>query len=99
MCTNSHISNSLQCFAEKWGNIIFVEIILRLSARLSTCRNNISDIFLHYEVADLFRAVMEGCSMVGGLRALHTLKITMIKAEGVSQYGGPQVLFSEMCVN
>lgn len=60
---------------------------------------HISNIFLHYKVVDLFLAVVEGCSIVGGLRALHTWKITIIKAEEGSQYGGPSVLFSEMCAN
>lgn len=34
--------------------------------------------------------------MVGGLSALHTQEITMIKAGEVSQYGGPQELLSEL---
>lgn len=52
---------------------------------------------LHHEVVDPFPTVLKDCSIVGGLTALHTLKINIIKAEE-SQYGGPQVLFNEMYV-
>lgn len=36
----------------------------------------------------LFQTVLKSSSLVGGLSALHTQKITMIKAGEVSQYGG-----------
>lgn len=36
---------------------------------------------LHHEVVDPFQTVLKDCSIVGGLTALHTLKINIIKAE------------------
>lgn len=57
----------------------------------------VCDVILNNEAVDLFQTVKD-CIIVGGLTAVHTLKINMIKAEEVSQYGGPQVLFNEMYV-
>lgn len=42
---------------------------------------------VHHEDVDLLRTVLKDCSLVGGLTALHTLEINMIKAGEVSQYG------------
>lgn len=45
------------------------------------------DTAAHREDADLLRTVLKDCGLVGGLTALHTLEITIIKAGEVSQYG------------
>lgn len=45
------------------------------------------DTAVHREDADLLRTVLKDCGLVGGLTALHTLEITIIKAGEVSQYG------------
>lgn len=44
----------------------------------------------------LFQTVLKNSSLVGGLSALHTQEITMIKAGEVPQYGGPQEPLSEL---
>lgn len=59
---------------------------------------HLPNMILHHRAVDLFQTVLKDCCMVGGLTALHTLKINIRKAEEVSQYGGPQVQFNEMYV-
>lgn len=47
---------------------------------------------VHHEYVDLLRTVLKDCSLVGGLTALHTLDINIIKAGEVSQYGRRRAL-------
>lgn len=48
---------------------------------------HVCDSTVHHEDVDLLRTVLKDCSLVGGLTALHTLEINIIKAGEVSQYG------------
>ena len=86
-CWNTFESFCSTCLC-MWASIQYVHIHLIQDEIL-----NAFAIFLRYEVVDLFQIVLECCDTVGGLRALHTLEITMIKAGGAWQFGWSQVLF------